>query len=209
MILTSAIDEDPHLYTDFPMSQFVQSQLQKHPEFSLSNHHKHVAVQTPSEWLRTEKSRREAEIAVRKVLYRALLAPVLDSLNVKTKNAGLPPAHRIGKLNNKFYKSFETFLEAASQKLGVDVLGRLDDCAKEKVIKLDSTPDARRIEVLHALRCILGPACESLLILDRYLWLEENLQADGVDVGLVNLFDQSTSDRNIAIVVEPRTKCML
>ena len=65
------------------------------------------------------------------------------------------------------------------------------------------------LEVLHVLRCLLGPLVESLIVLDRLSWLREMLEDDNsdslFDADIVNLFDQATgSGRNIAIVVTPR-----
>lgn len=63
-----------------------------------------------------------------------------------------------------------------------------------------------RLEVLHALRCILGPLVESIILLDRLAWIREELEARkdvvGIKADLINLFDQAIgSGRNIAILV--------
>lgn len=64
---------------------------------------------------------------------------------------------------------------------------------------------ASRLAVLHALRCVLGPLVESLILRDRAAWVRETLAgAAGMRVELVNLFDQASgSARNVAIVVAP------
>jgi len=66
----------------------------------------------------------------------------------------------------------------------------------------------RRLEVLHVLRCLLGPVVESLIVLDRLAWVREALSemsgGTHMQVEAVNLFDQATgSGRNIAIVIAP------
>lgn len=66
-----------------------------------------------------------------------------------------------------------------------------------------------RLEVLHILRCLLGPLVESMILLDRLLWVREELQAQtetsGVQADLVNLFDQATgSGRNVALVIKAK-----
>ena len=61
----------------------------------------------------------------------------------------------------------------------------------------------RQIEVLHTLRCHLGPAVESLIVLDRFLWLSESVAGSSGTVQLVNMFDQeSGSGRNLGLVVQ-------
>jgi hypothetical protein len=68
------------------------------------------------------------------------------------------------------------------------------------------------LSVLHVLRCIMGPLIETLILLDRYEWIREELNGSGVsqesntmDVDLINLFDQATgSGRNVAIIIQPR-----
>lgn len=76
-----------------------------------------------------------------------------------------------------------------------------------------------RVELLHVLRCLTGPAIESLIIEDRFLWLKDSLQSVNSNhdtrkpisgeerwtVELVALFDQALgSARNLALVVVPR-----
>ena len=82
----------------------------------------------------------------------------------------------------------------------------------------------RRLEVFHVLRCMAGPAIESLLLLDRYIWLREGLDHDNIsssrpdtgkdlfrknglelEVKLLNIFDQKAdSGRNVALVITPK-----
>jgi hypothetical protein len=83
----------------------------------------------------------------------------------------------------------------------------------------------RRLEVLHVLRCILGPVVESWIVLDRTKWVNEELTKlgtsdpeagnrkdfgsnkeakrwEGMRVDIINLFSQATgSGRNMGIVV--------
>jgi hypothetical protein len=63
----------------------------------------------------------------------------------------------------------------------------------------------RRIQVLHTMRCLLGSAVESTILKDRVEWVKDVLSGSGLQVQLVNLFDQSTgSGRNVAIVIAPQ-----
>ncbi|KIK10730.1 hypothetical protein PISMIDRAFT_124008, partial [Pisolithus microcarpus 441] len=197
----------------------------------------HLATQVPTHWFRTEKAGMGACLAVRKVVYRALLQPVIqlaaqcrkestDSQEIMsrennqelTARLGLgetPENRRLGKLNDTSYTDWSTFLVSATTKLGISV----DDLTQEGVferLRMES-----RLEVVHVLRCILGPLIESLILLDRYEWLREELgvvrgkypvneegreqlQNGAVAVEMVSLFDQVTgSGRNVALVVSP------
>ena len=67
-----------------------------------------------------------------------------------------------------------------------------------------------RLQVFWTLRSWLGPVLESLLVLDRWVYLVEGLReagewergGEGRRVELVNLFEQSTGSlRNLALVV--------
>ena len=61
----------------------------------------------------------------------------------------------------------------------------------------------KQISTLHTLRSLLGPCVESLIVWDRYAWLNE-VSKDGAcfEVHLLNLFDQrKASSRNISITI--------
>lgn len=144
-------------------------------------------------------------MAIKKVLYRALITPALvrsEAENAELSTSGFDKTkRRIGKLNDKAYTSFENFLAVASKKLGFDIYEKLSNFIIIDPRMLAETKIARLIEVLQALRCTLGPAMESLIILDRIIWLWESVGAT-MDIELINVFDQSTdSGRNIAIVI--------
>lgn len=55
------------------------------------------------------------------------------------------------------------------------------------------------IEVYWILKSIIGSVVESLIVLDRWLYLVENLKKGRIEVR--PLFDQALSLRNLAIVV--------
>ena len=81
---------------------------------------------------------------------------------------------------------------------------------KQKTKKTKRERTESRLAVLHTLRCLLGPLVESMILLDRLVWIREELAgvAGGagieMDVQLVNLFDQDTgSGRNVGIVIKP------
>ncbi|KZT20016.1 hypothetical protein NEOLEDRAFT_1151649 [Neolentinus lepideus HHB14362 ss-1] len=201
----------------------------------LTEHHVQLAAQVPSQWTRTDQALHAAELAMRKVVYRALLGrwvgllegkesdsvrrrPAADSESRDGKGtdpqgsrlkqpldlppnatSSLPEARlrvRLGKLNDTAYSDWATFLRMASEKTGI-VFPEEAFHDPEAVLR-------RRLEILYMMRCLLGPVVESVILLDRLLWMEEQLDG-GADVRLVNLFDQAMgSGRNVAIVIAPR-----
>lgn len=130
--------------------------------------------------------------SIRKVAYRAMLEDLLHEYR-KTHSEN-QEIKRLGKLNNKAYTDWKTFLAAVSERLQIESLDSPLDEDKE-----------RRLSTLHVLRCLLGPCIESLIVWDRYTWVLQALKAQQVDmhVELVNLFDQNQgSGRNIALVLK-------
>ena len=239
---------------DFPLSKTLRthSPLPTLPIAAL-----HLATQVPAHWFRTERAGMDAQLAIRKVVYRALLQPVLlaaaqplvvqkgsetgengggDETAVRLGLGETPENRRLGKLNNTSYTDWENFLSCAVTKMNIDI-SDLVRCHLEGGLEAGNSrlPPwilyhgdhgrnneqrgvqerlrmENRLEVLHVLRCIVGPLIETLILLDRYEWLQERL--DAVEGGskaeakwkveMVNLFDQVTgSGRNVALVVRP------
>ena len=192
--------------------------------------HLQLAAQVPSHWLETPAVVRSTEIAVRKVVYRALLEPVIEA---STTGVALGGSHssstkRLGRLPDSAYDSFGAFVDRAMTKLGLPITLFLQDVGSDELIPATATTEPtgpeslcfahsqRQLEVLHTLRSILGPAIESTIILDRFMWLREALgveHMDGADeaehdagwkVEIVGLFDQAVgSARNLAITISP------
>ncbi|KAI6166671.1 methyltransferase domain-containing protein [Pisolithus thermaeus] len=205
----------------------------------------HLATQVPAHWFRTERAGMGACLAVRKVVYRALLQPVIqlaaqyrkeptdnqeimsrDNVQESAALLGLgetPENRRLGKLNDASYADWSTFLVSATTKLDQLppwILNHGNDSGREEGV-FERLRMESRLEVVHVLRCILGPLIESLILLDRYEWLRgelgavrgkpqvteegrEKLRNGEMAVEMVNLFDQATgSGRNVALVVSP------
>ncbi|PCH40342.1 hypothetical protein WOLCODRAFT_98736 [Wolfiporia cocos MD-104 SS10] len=198
---------------DFPLSETLSLSKSRLgvPGVALTSNHLQLAAQVPSQWLGSEDTLNAAKLAMRKVVWRALLERALQCpswLQVSTarqeggSDAKQPDEElrsaqprRLGRLNDAAYADWDTFLARAKERLGSDLATA---CARDEQTE-------RRLEVLHVLRCILGPVVESLILLDREQWLREQLEDTGMAVKLVNLFDQASgSGRNVAIVLHPR-----
>ncbi|KAI0754664.1 methyltransferase domain-containing protein [Daedaleopsis nitida] len=205
---------------DFPLSRAFRS-CRNAAGFALTANHLQLAAQVPSQWLRSEESRREATLALRKIVWRALLEDPLreqvenehvrsgdDDGDAVKRASGVSDAggrarteeqadrrpRRLGRLRDSAYADWETFVGIVRAKLGNE---RLDIPRGDAVLE-------RGIEVFHTLRCLAGPVVESLILLDRLAWMQEELEELPFDAKLVNLFDQASgSGRNVAIVITP------
>jgi len=142
------------------------------------------------------------------VVWRALLQRSLnlsssssseDDPSASTGTGSKPINRRLGRLPDSAYTDWQTFLRAASIRLGIPS-DNIDTSLPPT--RVDESP----LEVLHVLRCLLGPFIESLIIKDRVSWVREQLAEKGAEedfsVDLVNLFDQGEgSARNVGIVI--------
>lgn len=198
---------------DFPLSSQLQ-QILSGPDatrysMSLAPSHLQLAAQAPLQWLRDNRSRDAQALALRKVAWRALLGgklhpssePPSKLIDAKTGKTSLNL--RLGRLPDRVYRSWTAFAGEAQTRIRVETqslpveLGVLTDADETSV---------RRIEIVQTLRYLLGPVVESLIVLDRLKWVEENLDSDASgavgEVRLVRLFDQAVgSARNLAITI--------
>ncbi|KAF8494544.1 methyltransferase domain-containing protein [Gautieria morchelliformis] len=170
--------------SDFPLSEPVAKELKNEEnKLHLSYNHRSLAAQSPLQWPLNATAKAAAELALRKVVYRALFG----------KLASMPGRPvKVGRLRDSSYSSLERFISEASKKADIQVIPPV-----EEPVELISC-----LEVLHALRSRIGPVIESLIIVDRYLYLAE--KAYNSDVLAFNLFDQELgSSRNSALAVLP------
>ena len=149
------------------------------PGFALTPGHLMLAAQIPSEWERDEKSMADARLAVRKVVWRALMEEQLQNLSAGhlPTEASKPdseshtntarPLRKIGRLNDSAYASWDSFVTAVRGKLGpIDT----------DLICASRAHSESQVAVFHVLRCIVGPVIESFILLDRLAWMREELE---------------------------------
>ncbi|KAG8698450.1 hypothetical protein FRC09_007229 [Ceratobasidium sp. 395] len=180
---------------DFPLSQTTAIAATAHPPLKLTPNHLQLAAQCPAQWSHSTSERERAALARRKIVWRALLARMLHT---RPENA-----NRLGRLPDRAYASWETFMNTACTKMGVPLpSGKVGEVTGTETQSL-----AFQLELLHVLRALIGPVIESLIVVDRAVYLAEQvaLRGSGSRVRAVNVFDQlsSGSARNIALVIEP------
>lgn len=174
--------------------------LKTHPQFPnlrIESLHLHLAAQVTHNWLSDWPA---FSLGLRKMVFRALLERLFAEHGGKMYQAGM----QVGRFNDAAYADWETYLSRVAERLeGVTLeeLKERDRQVDEKVEGGENVKFRRRLEVLHVLRCFLGPVVESLILMDRWMYLREEVDQT-VQVKMVNLFDQSTgSARNVALVV--------
>lgn len=164
---------------DFPLSRTLRSHSSV-PTVNLSPGHLQLAAQVPSQWTRSQQTLKQTRLALRKIVWRALLQ---DTFNMRqelgregdvgesaeggnTTSYGIP-LERLGRLNDATYADWETFCGAVRTK---------SHPRHRNLPPAPSTWLERRIEVFHVLRCILGPVVETFILLDRLAWMSEELE---------------------------------
>lgn len=87
---------------------------------------------------------------------------------------------RLGRVNDAVYESWTSFLETAGEKFGLVLTGA------ERNRKAEG-----RVEIFQLLRCILGPVVESFILLDRKLWLRNELKVSTLSFFLIALHNDN------------------
>ena len=140
-----------------------------------------------------------------------------SSVDGKHQNSGIRMPRKLGKLRDAAYTDWNTFLHIAEQRMRVKFPSDEFDpdetesvAAGAKDRKTERETLERTLEVLHVLRCLVGPVVESTILRDRVEWVRQELgtivvpgpNSTELRVELVNLFNQATgSGRNVAIVI--------
>ncbi|GJJ15632.1 hypothetical protein Clacol_009910 [Clathrus columnatus] len=179
---------------DFPLSKAVaDANDELGTQLHLSYNHRSLASQSPLQWANNCSSKKIADLAIRKVVYRALLGKLIFS-QTDPKSRESVRSIKIGRLPDSTYATFGNFLSEVERKLERSIIR---DFENDVDIPLKS-----QLEVVHTLRSRIGPVIESLILMDRYLYLVENLP--GRTIRMNNLFEQNLgSGRNVVLSVLP------
>lgn len=116
-----------------------------------------------------------------RALFQAFVLPLLGRDDVE-----------LGHLPSSSLTNFQTYVRAACTKVGVE-------CPDLEFHAIELAHNQKRLAVVWTLRALLGPAIESILLLDRYYLVKERLAETGA-VQLVPLFDPVQSPRNFVLV---------
>uniref|UniRef100_A0A3P9L3X5 Ribosomal RNA adenine dimethylase domain containing 1 n=1 Tax=Oryzias latipes TaxID=8090 RepID=A0A3P9L3X5_ORYLA len=175
--LTDAPDSFPSKF-GYPMSSWVEG-LQGH---QLSYKAREGACHATEDYMR--RLRDESQ-QLRSHCYRAMLESFIRDTKPDLRRAGIQTIKKSHAL---------TFTEYA--RLGLARVGLAPDLPLDPERVEAMMEQQRRVVVYFSLTMLLAPVVETLVLLDRIIYLQEN----GVDSQLVPLFNPNFSPRNFVLV---------
>ncbi|KAI7871594.1 methyltransferase domain-containing protein [Spinellus fusiger] len=186
------LTETETISTGFPMSQGLRSK-----GYRLGSTACMLACQAPSRWQEKEE---ESLNAFKHHFFRALLQFIMVEKGLAL--ASSPPI--IGRLNKKKdFVSFGVYVKAALKRLNISQDAISLDEAEEYYSNYKHKQMDRQISILWTLRALLAPVVESIILLDRWLYLKESIKDSknpSKGAWLWPLFDTIASPRNMVLV---------
>ncbi|CAH1252241.1 RRNAD1 [Branchiostoma lanceolatum] len=192
----------PSCFMNFPLSRTVKEKLKKvsteFPDWQLNVFAMRLAAQeTQARW--SCQSYEDHLFHTRTVAYRAVLEHV-----VTTGGKGIQKLKR--KVTRKdAFQSFPVYLDAVFGRMTLhsDETVRTEEDWKKYHDALQHSHDQWEeffpyIEIITALQVLLQPVLETLVTVDRCLYLQEQ----GLKTEVVPIFDDRISPRNLAIIAE-------
>ncbi|KAI9260815.1 methyltransferase domain-containing protein [Sporodiniella umbellata] len=171
----------------FPMSQtLIEKQM------TLKSTARVLSCHSPSHWLH------EGEQCIKafdNYFFRGLLQEMLVERGLSDIND--PPS--LGRIKQN--KEFHSFVAASLKKLKLPLDTITEQEAKEHLLKAKENQYDKHFVVLWTLRGLLAPIVESIILVDRWLYLEESTQfTEHSSVQSYPLFTLAESPRNIVYV---------
>ncbi|KAG0331817.1 hypothetical protein BG000_010573 [Podila horticola] len=196
--ITERYDRDGQVVLNDGSHGFPLSSVFNARKAHLGDHAKMIACQSPERWLPYQK---ESEDAIHGHYFRALL----HKLMVEKRLYPGPPviAPVLGRMGKHRLKGFPHYLATALQRLKMPAEAIT---AEEAQIAYDTflERDLYRIGILWALRTMLGPLFEGMILLDRAMHLHETIMSrpntKTASVQLVAGFDVVESPRNMILI---------
>lgn len=204
---------DPH---GFPISERVATYRHKHGEgVRLNITARMMAVQAPRNWTAVE-----SEAFFIRHFFRTLFQRILVDRGVVSKPSaadenigGIPrgwtgedQAIIIGSLRKSCYTSFRAYVRGAIAKLAGDPKRSQDIAEKMKSLTDDEIDDyesinlskKKELSIVWSLMAFSAGVAESLIVVDRWLFLKE--QSEVRDCWVEAVFDYKQSPRNLIVV---------
>ncbi|KAI8343395.1 methyltransferase domain-containing protein [Chlamydoabsidia padenii] len=171
------------LQPGFPMGDWLKGK-----DYQLGNSARVLACQSPSKWTDPVIGQQ----SFNQYFYRAVLLHTIVDKGLSEK---APP---IGMVKRK--KSYIQYFQTAMKRLDYapEAISEMEAETYHQMYK-DQQVD-KQIIVLWTLRVLLAPVLESLILVDRWLYLK-SLTDNGGAVQMWPLFDPMASPRNMCIVV--------
>ncbi|MCJ1315917.1 hypothetical protein MMC15_001237 [Xylographa vitiligo] len=205
---------DPH---GFPMSGRLASYQHHHGEgIRMNITARMMAVQAPQNW-----TAKECEGFFTRHFYRALLQRVFMDIGVVEKPSPLDPGTGngsprgwsgggqpiiIGSLRKSCYSSFVTYARGAVDKIGEDsehgamITERMSSLSDSDLLGYHEKFKHKKHELslIWSLMAFSAGVMESVIVVDRWLWLKE--QQEVSDCWVQTVFEYEQSPRNLVVV---------
>lgn len=165
----------------FPMSTFLRDK-----SYKIGRNCRMIATQSHERVVTNRKFPEDS------LIYRALVEKLIREKLYPDRK---PQVLRVGKIR---YKSFNDYLRKCFKKFDIQLT---DDLTSEAIQAMYESHqlDHRLINMMYLIRLLYAKIVETLILLDRYLFLLESAE-DGDEVYLVKMFDDVISPRNYALV---------
>ncbi|KAI7899601.1 methyltransferase domain-containing protein [Cokeromyces recurvatus] len=175
--------------TGFPVSHYVQK-----TGFKLGSTAKMLSCQAPARWLNKQNETLEA---YEHHFYRALLHLMM----VEKGLTDISVAPIIGRLNKKKdFVSFPIYVKAALRRLNIPENTFSDEESENYYNIYKQKQVDKQIIIFWTLRVLLAPVIESLILMDRWLYLYNTIEDSPTkNVWLWPLFDPVISPRNMVL----------
>ncbi|KAI8882140.1 hypothetical protein K501DRAFT_187392 [Backusella circina FSU 941] len=173
----------------FPMSDMVRD-----AGFYLSPPGKMLSCQAPFRW---SDKKTETLVAFEHHFFRALLQFIMVEKGLTTVSV----APVVGRLNKKKdFTSFPVYVKAALKRFKLTDDAISSEEAEEYYEKYKNKQIDKEITILWTLRVLLGPILESIILVDRWLYLHDTIpDSETKSVRMWPLFDPLLSPRNVII----------
>lgn len=176
----ASLTPDPPSEFGYPMSSWVKSL----PGHQLSYKAREGACHAIEDYVR--RLREHSEL-LRTHCYRAMLESFIRDVRPDVRRAGIQTIKKAHLL------PFTEYARLGLARIGLPTDLPLDEERVESMLK-----DQGRVVVYFSLALLLAPVAETLVLLDRMIYLQEN----GVESQLVPLFNPNFSPRNFVLVAQ-------
>ncbi|KAI8900453.1 methyltransferase domain-containing protein [Globomyces pollinis-pini] len=172
----------------YPLSQFVRDQ-----GLYLGSSSRMTACQAICRWSDDPSSIEN----FKKNAWRAMLQVVLvESGCVSQQEASKTVLGKLGK--GAFKEGFVTYVEKALQKLKIQYPGEKISESLVHQVEEQYSSRMKEVAIIWTLRSLLSECIESLILVDRVLYVKEN--QPNTSISLIPIFDHQTSPRNMALI---------
>lgn len=173
----------------FPVSNQV-----KKAGFKLGPTARMLSCQAPARWVDQQE---ETLMAYEHHFFRSLLQLIMVEKGLIDKSV----APVVGRLNKKRdFTSFSVYIKAALKRLKLPEDTITSEEAEAYYQEYKKRQVDKQITILWTLRVLLAPILESIILVDRWLFLNENIpDSPTKSIRLWPLFDPVTSPRNVVI----------